>query len=152
MSRSTDRAAARKDEGNFMLTSSNRALVFVLSSFLMAACASTPPPTDQLAVSRAAVDSAVRAGATDHAAVELALARGKLERAQAAMNSNNHLEARRLAEQAAVDAELAQARAASARARTAASQVDQSIRALREEIERTQMPAGGGAVSSGVPR
>jgi hypothetical protein len=129
-----------------------------LAALALTACASAPPPTDQLAVSRAAVDAAQRSGAGELAAVELAHARAKLERAQHAMNTNNYVEARRLADEAAVDAELAQARAATARALTAAAQVDQSIRALREEIERSQAPASTGAVGSlpvpgaGAPR
>jgi hypothetical protein len=137
-----------------------RTAALAFAALALAACASTPPPTDQLAVSRAAVDAAQRAGAGELAAVDLAQARAKLERAQYAMNTNNYVEARRLADEAAVDAELAQARAATSRAHAAAAQVDQSIRALREEIERSQTPAPTGtlgatpapAIGAGVPR
>ena len=118
----------------------------LVSSLFLAACSSVPPPTEQLAVSRAAIDSAQSAGAGEFAAADLAQARQKLERAQAAMRSEDYVVARRLAEEAAVDAQLAQARAGSARARAAAAQVDESIRALRTETERA--PAAAPAPST----
>lgn len=107
------------------------------SVIALAACSSVPPPTEQIAVGRSAIDSAQTAGAPEFAAAELAQARTKFEQAQEAMKKEEYVRARRLAEQAAVDAQLAQAKASSAREQAAAAQIDQSIRALRSEIERS---------------
>lgn len=102
----------------------------------VAACSSVPPPTEQMAVGKSAIDSAQTAGAPEFAAGELAQARTKYEQAEAAMKREDFMQARRLAEAASVDAQLAQARASSAREQAAAAQIDQSIRALRSEINR----------------
>ena len=108
---------------------------------LLSACASVPPPTEQLAAGRSALNSAQQAGAPQYAPVELAQARTKLQDAEAAMRAEEFEVARRLAEEASADAALAQARAGSARARQAAQQVDESIRTLRSELERSTAAA-----------
>ena len=64
------------------------------------------------------------------------LARDKLERARDAMEDGENLEARRLAEQALVDAQLAEAQARSEVARTNAEELRTSIETLQEEITR----------------
>src|SRR5438132_3619948 len=51
----------------------------------LAACASMPPPTEQMAVSRVAVDEAVSAGSAEYASALLASAQDKLARADSAM-------------------------------------------------------------------
>lgn len=106
------------------------------AALLAAACASAPPPTDQLAVSTAAVASAVSAGSGQFAAADLKLARDKLDRANLAMTSKDHVLARSLAEEAQVDARLAEARANSAKAQKAADELQESRRVLREEMDR----------------
>lgn len=85
----------------------------VLSAALgLAACATdVAPPTAQLGASSQAVAAAERANALQYAPVELQAARDKLASADAAMRADERTRARRLAEQAQVDAELATARA-----------------------------------------
>ncbi len=106
------------------------------AALLAAACASAPPPTDQLAVSTAAVASAVSAGSGQFAAADLKMARDKLDRANLAMTANDHVLARSLAEEAQVDARLAEARANSAKAQKAADELQEGRRILREEMDR----------------
>lgn len=106
------------------------------AAILMAACASTPPPTDQLAVSTAAVASAVGAGSGQFAAADLKMARDKLDRANVAMTAKDYELARSLAQEAQVDARLAEARANSAKAQKAADELQESRRILREEMDR----------------
>lgn len=117
----------------------------------LAACSSVPVPTEQLAVSRAAVESAERSGAPEFAAAELLRARQKLDQAQEALRKEDNERARRLAEQAEVDAQLAQARANSQRSRAAVNEVEQSIRALRTEAMRTDGSSIGGATPNVTP-
>ena len=104
-------------------------------ALLLAACSSIPPPREQMAVSKAAVERASGPAGSD-APVELSLARDKLERANLAMGREDFLEARQLAEQAEADATLAEAKARSIRAAGALQEVRESIRMLREEMSR----------------
>ena len=118
-----------------MLSASGRMLAFG-GIAVLTACASVPPPTEQMAVSRAAVTDAQGAGAYDFAPVEMRTANEKLTRATAAMNQKDYVTARRLAEQAEVDARLAAATANSAKAQRALDEVQASIRTLQNEISR----------------
>jgi uncharacterized lipoprotein YmbA len=106
------------------------------ATVLLAACASTPPPNAQVAVSAAAVNHAAGAGAPELAPVEMRLARDKLQRANVAMTTKDYGQALALAQEAQVDAQLAEAKAHSAKARKAAEEVREDGRVLREEIER----------------
>ncbi len=60
-------------------------LAFAATAWLLGVCASTPPPTEQVAVASAAVTHAVNAGAQEAAPGEMRAARDKLERAKQAM-------------------------------------------------------------------
>ena len=105
------------------------------AALLTAACSSIPPPREQMAVSRAAVERASGPAGSD-AAVELGAARDKMERANLAMAREDYLTALFLAEEAEADANLADARARSVRAAGALQEVRESIRMLREEMSR----------------
>ena len=113
----------------------------VAAGLLLGACATVPPPTEQIAASRSAIESADVAGAGRDAPADLAQARDKLTAAQLAENVGDYERARRLADEATVDAQLAQARAATARSRQAVEQADATLRALREEANRPTAPA-----------
>ncbi len=102
---------------------------------LLAACASTPPPMEELAVGRAAVERANGPAAVE-APAELAMARDKISRANAAYADKNYVRARQLAEQATADATLAEAQARSVRSQKALTEVREGIRQLREEMDR----------------
>lgn len=103
---------------------------------LMAGCASMPPPTEQLAVSKAAVTSAVSAGGNEFASIEMKAAQEKLDRANQALEKEDYENARWLAEQAQIDATLAEKKAQSAKAQKAANVIQNDIRILSEEINR----------------
>jgi hypothetical protein len=83
-----------------------------------------------------AVDEAQEAGAAISAPAEFKTAQDKLKAAQAAMANGNYERAIRSAEQAAIDADYARARAANQRVNTTADEMGQYIKALRQEIER----------------
>ncbi|WP_188262680.1 DUF4398 domain-containing protein [Azospirillum tabaci] len=101
-----------------------RAAAILSASLGLAACAgSVPPPTAQLGASAQAIQQAERAGALEHAPAEFQSAREKLAAADAAMREDERTQARRLAEQAQADAELATVRSQRATAQQAASAV-----------------------------
>ncbi len=105
------------------------------SLVLLSACASSPPPNEQLAVGKAAVDRASGAAASE-APVELAAARDKIARANVAYAGKDYALARQLAEQAEADATLAEAQARSMRTGKSLNEVREGIRLLREEMSR----------------
>jgi len=97
-----------------------------------------PLVSAKLAQAERAVDEAQQAGAAMRAPVEFKNARDKLTAAQAAMEKGKHDRAIRSAEQAAIDAEYARARAANQRVGAMADEMNQSLKTLRQELERTQ--------------
>ncbi len=113
------------------------ALFFGWSTVFLVACTGSPiAPTEQIAASTAATSQAISAGAADLAPVELRVAREKLDRANAAMGARDFEQARLLAEQAQVDAQLAATKARSIKAQKAAAVLQADSRALQEEINR----------------
>ena len=111
----------------------------VAVAIFMAGCASTPTipaPTEQMAVSRAAVNNASSAGGNEFAPLQLKSAMEKMDAADRAMGEKNYVRARLLAEQAQVDAKLAEAASRSAKAQKAADALDEDNRVLRKELDR----------------
>jgi len=90
--------------------------VSALSLLAIAACASAPPPATELAAARAAIVQAEPVAA-HYARAELAAAQKKLDRAEQALARSDSAQARRLAEEAEVDARLAWAMAENERSR-----------------------------------
>lgn len=109
-----------------------------LGGALMAlvACASTPPPTAEVAVANAALAHAVAAGGPEFAPTEMSMAREKMGRAQQALAARDHPVALVLAQQVTLDAQLAEAKAESEKARRSAAALQEAARALREEMAR----------------
>jgi hypothetical protein len=109
----------------------------VLILVSLSACSSMKTPaTADVAVSKAAVDNAVGAGGAEFAPVEMSAAREKMRLANAAMAAKDYPLAIELANQAQVDAKLAQSKANSAKAQAAADALQEDIRIMREELNR----------------
>jgi hypothetical protein len=105
----------------------------------LTACASTPIPNEKIAVANASVQRAEQSGAPEFASVEMAAARDKLARAEKAAADHEAQPATQLAEQANVDAQLAEATAQQQRSHKAAAEFDASMQALRREsLQNTQ--------------
>lgn len=104
---------------------------------LLGACASvSTPPTQPMLSAQAAVTSAASAGAAETAPTELRSARDKLAQAQVALADDKPKVAQRLALEAQADANLAEAKARSAKAQKAAAALGEGNRVLREELQR----------------
>ncbi|MGF0239608.1 DUF4398 domain-containing protein [Rhodococcus sp. IEGM1300] len=106
------------------------------SSFVLAGCAGNPP-TEQYAVTQSAVNSAVSAGGTEYAAVEMKSAQDKLKQAEIAMHDKKYEEARTLAEQAEWDARVAERKAQAMKAEQAVKDSQKGVQELRQESQRT---------------
>lgn len=106
------------------------------SGLVLAGCAGKPP-SEQYAVTQSAVNSAVSAGGTEFAAVEMKAAQDKFKQAEIAMHDKQYDDARRLAEQAEWDARVAERKAQAAKAEKAVQDAHQGVQDLREEGMRS---------------
>jgi len=116
--------------------STTRFVLVLLLATGLGACASVPPPESQMGKADLALRKAEQADAAHFAPLEMRTARTKLEAARAEMREDHNLEARRLAEQAKLDALLAEATAQTAQRREATDTIRADIEALRAEAER----------------
>lgn len=105
----------------------------------LAACASRPPPAgEDIDRARYAIQQAEQAGATQDAVQDLTLAQQKLREAEDANRAqkNTPPTAKDLAQQAELDAEVALARTRADQSEKAASELDKSLAALREQAQQ----------------
>ncbi|MBY0409729.1 MAG: DUF4398 domain-containing protein [Burkholderiaceae bacterium] len=107
----------------------------------LTACSSTPRPSEEMAVARTTVTRVSAAPeVTTNAPVDLQKARDKLVMAEKAMSEEKYVVARRLADEAQVDARVAETRADAAKNANNLKQVQDGIRALQDEINRRAKP------------
>ncbi|MDA8523573.1 MULTISPECIES: DUF4398 domain-containing protein [Comamonadaceae] len=139
-----------------------RTTTAVLALGALAACSSTPPPTDQLAVTRTTVNRVSgEPQVAANAPVELQRARDKLVAAEKAMTDKHYDMARRYAAEAEADARVAETKAEATNNAATLQQVQSSIQSLQSEITRRAppppapvpgvAPAPGMAVPPAVP-
>src|SRR6185503_5602713 len=122
-------------------TSGLRNAIWCTVAFGIVACASAPMPVDKLAVAKSSVDRAEQAQAGQFAQVELTSARNKLAAAQAAADKRDAAVAARMADQAQVDAQLAEFTARAKQQEQLAAQMDASLDDLRHEAQRNSPTA-----------
>lgn len=119
----------------------------IAATLALAACAGdVPPPTAQMGATSQAILNAERAGADRFAPLELERARAKMVAADDALRRDERETARRLAEQAQVDADLAASRAQSAAAQQAAGTVNRDLQTLRGGTANPGMSGSTGTV------
>ena len=105
-------------------------------AFGIVACASSPMPVEKLAVAKSSIERAEQAQAGQFAQIELNSARTKFAAAQAAADKRDALVAARLADQADVDAQLAESTARAKQQEQLVTEMDASLRDLRNETLR----------------
>ena len=110
----------------------------VLGSFSAYGSNASDLAKERVAQSDTSVEQARQTlGKSEHGAVELQQARGKLDAAKSALAEKDWKEAERAAAQAHLLAELAVAKSQSADARKSANEVLASLETLRQETERS---------------
>jgi hypothetical protein len=110
-------------------------------SFWIGGCATQgPPPSEQLTRARTLIEQADKSDAQRYAAADLQHARDELGNAEKSNSERKYDEARRYAEAAAVDADVATARASAGAAQSAAHEVVQGNDTLRRESDRSVNP------------
>jgi len=110
----------------------------VFAAFLLAACASTPPPNSQIAAAESAISHAEQAQVTDYASPELVEARKNLADAKAEVNEKNMTRAARLAQKAQLNAELAIAKTAAVKAKEVNDEMQKSTSVIKQELQRNE--------------
>ena len=111
-------------------------MLLLTATLALAGCVvESPQPTEELTRARTMVAQADKADAQREAAADLQRAHDELTDAEKANGERKYDEARRYAESAAVDADLATARAGAAAAHRAEHEVAQSNETLREQSD-----------------
>ena len=125
------------------VTSNITRIAFALAAttFCLTAGAANRPSDDKIAVAKAAIDHAEQAGGPEAAPVEMASAREKIARAEKANAHHDFKPAAAWADQANIDAQVAEATASQARSSKAAVEFDASLQTLRQETNRAAQPA-----------
>jgi Domain of unknown function (DUF4398) len=103
-------------------------------------CSAARPPEAAVAQAELAVRQAAESKAPLHAPTEFRIAQQKSQEAQQAMSADAYERARRLAEQAVIDAQLAQTRANAIEAQKNTEEVRQTMNALQSEANRPTIP------------
>jgi hypothetical protein len=113
-------------------------LLLLCGAMGLSSCAGKPPAATVSQVSQAelAVQQASKSKAPEYASLELYTAREQLAGAQEALHKKEYTQARRWAERALVNAQLAETKAQSEQTRRTAAELQQSIEALRREAEQ----------------
>lgn len=106
----------------------------------MTGCSAARPPEAEIAQAELAVRQAAESKAPVYAPGEFRAAQDKALEAQRAMSEEEYVQARRLAEQAVIDAQLAQARANAADAQKNTEEVRKTMSALQSEANRPTTP------------
>src|SRR6201996_8993760 len=96
-----------------------------------------PQPTEEMTRARTVIEQADKAGAQRYAAADLQRAHDELSNAQKSNAEGKYDEARRYAESAEADADVASARASNGEAQRAAEEVVKGNETLREESGRS---------------
>jgi hypothetical protein len=99
------------------------------------ACASVPKPTEQISTAELALRQAESVNANEFAPLNMRVAREKLDEAKALVRKDDKVEdmvhARRLAEEALVEAQLAEQTAGTEAAKKSRDEAQQTIDAMR---------------------
>jgi hypothetical protein len=94
------------------------------------------PPTKEIGNTEMTIRKAEESNAINYAPLELRFAQDNLKAAKAAMEQEEYDKARTLAEMALADATAAEAKSNAAKAQKFAQELQESIRALKAEVER----------------
>ena len=115
----------------------NRPIVAALAFAALVGCATDPAPLEQMKLTEKAVEQAKAVGATDDEA-ELEMAVAKLALARSDMSSQSYKSARMQAEQAELDARLAEAQVLTAKSEEQITQLNTRLTRLRKQVGEGQ--------------
>ena len=111
-----------------------RPLFAALAVLALAGCAADPAPNEQMRLTEQALEQARAVGATAADVPEMKLAEDKFNRAQGSMNDQSFKNARMRAEQAELDARLAEARVLTLKSQEQLSLLQSRVNRLRKQL------------------
>ncbi len=111
----------------------NRFLLASLALFALTGCANDPAPNAQMQLTQQVVAQAASVGADSHIP-EMQQAQSKLTRAQKNMDEQDYKRARIFAEQAELDARLAEAKVLVAKSEAQLAELQSKIARLRKQL------------------
>lgn len=114
-----------------------RASIAVMAFATLAGCASDPAPTEQFKLTEQALEQAKAVGAVDEQP-ELQTAETKFTQARADMADQAFKDARMKAEQAELDARLAEARVLTQKGQEQVDQLNARLNRLRKQLGEAQ--------------
>lgn len=115
-----------------------RPLFAALAFLAMAGCASDPAPNEQMRLTARALEQAKAVGVTAEQVPELKLAEEKFSRAQGNMQDESYKKARVRAEQAELDARLAEAKVLTQKSQEQVNVLNTRITRLRKQLGDAQ--------------
>ena len=113
-------------------------VLIAVTILLMVGCAAKVAPIEDISNAQMAVKEAEESEAAVYAPLELKFATDKLSQARTALQEERYEEALRLANEAQLDAKLAEAKSRSEEARKTTQELRDTIETLRQEIERSE--------------
>jgi chromosome segregation ATPase len=111
-----------------------RRICVALLPLMLSACASDPAPNEQLRLTEQALSQAKALGISAEQSASLRLAEEKLALAQAAMQDEDYKQARVHAEQAELDARLAEAEHLTEKSQQQLAELSNAINRLRKQL------------------
>ncbi|MFJ2986114.1 MULTISPECIES: DUF4398 domain-containing protein [unclassified Pseudomonas] len=111
-----------------------QSLILAVALLGLAGCANDPAPNEQMRISEQALEQAKAVGATDQVEA-LKLAEDKLARAKTNMLTEDFRDARMRAEQAELDARLAEARVLNQKSDEQLDALQSRVKRLRKQLE-----------------
>lgn len=115
-----------------------RPLLAALAVLALAGCATDPAPNEQLRLTEQALEQAKAVGANADDLAQLKLAESKMAQAQTEMTEKSYKDARMLAEQAELDARLAEARVLTQKSQEQLNVLNTRITRLRKQLAEAQ--------------
>ncbi|MHC8406390.1 MULTISPECIES: DUF4398 domain-containing protein [unclassified Pseudomonas] len=115
-----------------------RPLFAALAVVALAGCAADPAPNEQIRLTEQALIQAKAVGATADDVPEMKLAEQKFNRAQGDMTDESYKHARMRAEQAELDARLAEAKVLTLKSQEKLNVLDTRIARLRKQLGDAQ--------------
>ncbi len=112
-----------------------RILIVVIVGLSVVSCAAPRPTPDAFNTAQASIAAAERAGAAEHAPVELRFAREKLAEANKGIEFQQYDKSFFLLEQSEINSELAIEKSGASKLRAEVTDLARSIEILREELE-----------------
>jgi len=115
-------------------------VVLVFAAVISTGCASKGfAPIKNISDAEMAIKSAKEANATINAPLDIRIAEDKLQTARENIKKDDYVSARRLADEALMDAKLAQEKSRTAKAKKLENQLRETIETLQNEIDRKKI-------------